>query len=568
MNEMDERSIKNRLNNIISSIIEKIASEVWSKNQVSQLRSLIDELEKPCVVALAGEVSSGKSSLINAILGGDYAKTAITETTALLTYFRFGNPKKDRQVKIVYSDGKSTYGSLDLLKEGHGNNEELLDDTIDFVEAEVNSDILKDVIFVDTPGTGSTLDIHNDNLLKLISSNNQRSINTYKKADALLYLFNYFGKKTNEDTIADFEASIGIGKHSVNVLGIVNKIDIQKELLEDPLKFTSKIEKTFAGKLNHVTAVSSQMYISIKEISDRKLMEIKRKVDKLDIKDIDYITDQQSFFESEDEDEEEVFAEFFGLKYRRNLSKDFGENRKYNWIAFKRIICFIRSYDGPKNKLKRSLLEYTRFEKLMYNIKVNILDRSKLIVYYRVTNKLKELLSSEVFHLKKKRIKAEEELYQRKREFLQFLSAFKSPVARDLFDFVKHSSELIYPKSKSMTWITDVKNDIDSLIDIMDVLNIDVLAERVFKEKYNDLDEEQQQELKIIFGIKGETLSERLNILINRGVDFFERVSYWKMIKEKTKIGSKTRKLSSLAMDAYLKMIDFKNRINNGVIEN
>ena len=199
---------------------------------------------------------------------------------------------------------------------------------------------------------------------------------------------------------------------------------------------------------------------------------------------------------------------------------------------------------------------------------MNILDRSKLIVYYKVTNELKEILGKEEFQQKKKRIKAEEELIERKKGFLQFLSGFKSPVAIDLTDFIKHSSELIYPRRRSMTWMMDVINDIESLIDLMEVLNIDVLAERVLNDKYDDLDENTQEELKTLFGVKGETLRQRLDIFATRGIDFFERISYWKMIKEKTKIGSTTRKLSSLAVDSYLKMVDFKNRTENGKNKN
>lgn len=557
---MNEKSIKNQLIKIIRNIIEKINNETWSEKYISQLKLLIDELDKPCVVALAGEVSSGKSSLINAILGGDYAKTAVTETTALLTYFKYGNPEKNRQVKRVYTDGSSSYGDLSLLKEGHGNQEESLDITIDFVEAEIKSDVLKQIILVDTPGTGSTLDVHNANLLKILKNNNQKSITSYKRADALLYVFKYFGKQTNQDTITEFQSATESGKHPVNILGIVNKIDIDEKVLSAPYRFTEKIEKQFDGKLNHVVPVSSQIYSAIKNMSQAKLVEIKEKVDKIDISEIEELTDNQSFFEEEDED----LPDFFNAKYRKSICKDFGENRKFNWIVFKRIICFIRSFEGPKNELKKSLIEYSRFEDLMDNIKVNILDRSKLIVYYKVTSELKKMLVSEVFQLKKRRIKAEEDIVERKRKFLHFLSAFKSPVALDLIDFIKHSSELVYPKNRSMTWIKEVRNDIDSLIDLMDILNIDLIAEGVLKNKYDELNEKEKQELKTLFGLKGETLNQRLDIFTSREVDFFDRVSYWKAIMERTKIGSSTRKLSSLAVDSYLKMIDFKNRKENG----
>jgi predicted GTPase len=54
------------------------------------VRRLLDDLGQPLKVAVAGQVSAGKSTLVNAIVGERVAETGKAETTQVNWWFRQG----------------------------------------------------------------------------------------------------------------------------------------------------------------------------------------------------------------------------------------------------------------------------------------------------------------------------------------------------------------------------------------------------------------------------------------------------------------------------------------------
>ena len=78
------------------SLIEEAYSffkEVPSgEKHISSISQILEEINSPCVLAVAGKVKAGKSFLINALLGVDLAMTGNTETTATINVFNAGKP--------------------------------------------------------------------------------------------------------------------------------------------------------------------------------------------------------------------------------------------------------------------------------------------------------------------------------------------------------------------------------------------------------------------------------------------------------------------------------------------
>jgi predicted GTPase len=54
------------------------------------VRQVIARLEAPLQVVVAGRISSGKSTLVNALIGRRVAPTAVGECTHLVTRFSYG----------------------------------------------------------------------------------------------------------------------------------------------------------------------------------------------------------------------------------------------------------------------------------------------------------------------------------------------------------------------------------------------------------------------------------------------------------------------------------------------
>lgn len=137
----DKELLGLELSKSISETIEDI--EKYGKNQEVKL-------------AILGEFSSGKSTLINALLKKDILSHSNIPTTAVNTYLRYGD--KD-QIFVWLKDGKRKITEQEIskyVKEGS------INDEVERVELIRNNKILKNnLVMIDTPGINSGIDNHN-----------------------------------------------------------------------------------------------------------------------------------------------------------------------------------------------------------------------------------------------------------------------------------------------------------------------------------------------------------------------------------------------------------------------
>src|SRR4051812_31847986 len=109
--------------------VERLCQEAAHRAHDAAARAAItavaERLREPLRVAVAGRVKSGKSTLVNALLGHEIAPTAYGECTQAVTWFRSGYPPEAR---LVFRSG----GSRRLLLEpGQRLPRELGDDVAD-----------------------------------------------------------------------------------------------------------------------------------------------------------------------------------------------------------------------------------------------------------------------------------------------------------------------------------------------------------------------------------------------------------------------------------------------------
>ncbi|MHB1938493.1 MAG: dynamin family protein [Acidobacteriaceae bacterium] len=137
----------------------RLLEQIATRNGLVEFRPRIDALaarmeDDSFEVALFGRVSSGKSSLLNALLGTDVLPVGINPITAVPTKLRYGTALK---AAVSYGDGRSELVSIEQL--GHlvteqGNPGNLKNVVRALVE--VPSSRLKEgILLVDTPGLGS-----------------------------------------------------------------------------------------------------------------------------------------------------------------------------------------------------------------------------------------------------------------------------------------------------------------------------------------------------------------------------------------------------------------------------
>ena len=151
-------------------------------------------LEKPysqLKLAIMGEVKSGKSTLVNAIVGREVSEVDVLEATSSI-------------INIFY------------------NEEETYDIDQNCINIGINSDVLKDISIVDTPG-----------LKSITSENENKSIKYIQNADIILYVFDstHIGQEDIKDVV---ELIASYGKP---IVGVLNKGDLLHDNHQEVLDY-------------------------------------------------------------------------------------------------------------------------------------------------------------------------------------------------------------------------------------------------------------------------------------------------------------------------------------------
>jgi small GTP-binding protein len=90
--------LKNELENGLAGLI-KLGSEMQrSPEQLDTVQALLKDITQPLLFVVVGEVKSGKSSLLNALFGDEFAKVDVLPATDRVYIFRYGTEDKANDV--------------------------------------------------------------------------------------------------------------------------------------------------------------------------------------------------------------------------------------------------------------------------------------------------------------------------------------------------------------------------------------------------------------------------------------------------------------------------------------
>ncbi|MGA8116202.1 MAG: dynamin family protein [Actinocatenispora sp.] len=186
-------------------------------------------LGEPLRVAIAGRLKSGKSTLVNSLIGRRVAQTEVGECTRLVTQFRYGT--SDR-VDVVRRD--SSRASLPLDESGmipqklgvpRGD--------IAYVDVTLTSDRLRDLTVVDTPGLSSTNTTISDEARRFLFNEapiddgiDDDSAGALSGAEAIVYVFTQSVREDDLQALESFRSmSSRLSSNPINSLGLFNKVD-------------------------------------------------------------------------------------------------------------------------------------------------------------------------------------------------------------------------------------------------------------------------------------------------------------------------------------------------------
>lgn len=235
-------------------LVEKMSASIELKQKLTKLQQRAKE---PMKVAITGQFSSGKSTFLNALLSQDILPTGITPVTSKVNYIRYGDELK---VKVRYKDGVEEFHNVEDIArftDQRGSVEE-----IEYLTLYAPLEILKDIVFVDTPGLNSQA--------KTDTTTTQRVL---QEVDGIIWLslIDNAGKMSEAKVLEQY-----LNEYQNKSLCVLNQKDkFDNEQIEKTLKY---VKSSFSEYFSEVIPISALQ--ALESRSHDKNIIISQKLDK------------------------------------------------------------------------------------------------------------------------------------------------------------------------------------------------------------------------------------------------------------------------------------------------
>lgn len=246
----------------IQKIIE-IANSVHRDDIVAELKSLENRLNAPnkeIVMPLVGEFSSGKTSLINALLEGSNLETASKATTATIFEIYFGKEKS--YAEVVDGDVVEVFEKIEDIKNDEVSERELVR------VFDTSTKVPSSTILVDTPGLSSSDPKHKIALT-----------NYLPQSDAILLVTDVNQQITK--SLTDFVESFKLSNKPIYL--VINKCDTKtKEEVENVKRYIAENIKISIEDMVCVSATTGgldEFYHLIDKIQQNKNEIVNKAID-------------------------------------------------------------------------------------------------------------------------------------------------------------------------------------------------------------------------------------------------------------------------------------------------
>ncbi|MDR2100028.1 MAG: dynamin family protein [Campylobacteraceae bacterium] len=173
-----------------SSDILLDAKMLPSKELKEAINKLKTRAEEPMKVAITGQFSSGKSTFLNALLAKNILPTGITPVTSKVNYIRYGS---EFSLMVKYKDGRESFHGVESIKSFTDQRNSVED--IDYLTLYAPLELLKHIVFVDTPGLNSQS-----------FSDTETTEAVLKEVDGIIWLslIDNAGKMSEEETLEQY----------------------------------------------------------------------------------------------------------------------------------------------------------------------------------------------------------------------------------------------------------------------------------------------------------------------------------------------------------------------------
>jgi GTPase Era involved in 16S rRNA processing len=214
--------LRGPLSAAVAQLCERLRPQVGELTAAG-LQEVLRRLAAPLQVAVAGRIKSGKSTLVNALIGRRVAPTDVGECTRLVTRFQYGTVDR---VEVVFADGRRQALPFDANGMIPADLDHKLDE-ISHLEAYLTNAVLQDVTVIDTPGLGSVDDTSVARTQAVLDGElDPVSKSAVAGAEAVLYVVTQSVRADDQQVLAAFTAATASRDAGpVNAIAVLNKAD-------------------------------------------------------------------------------------------------------------------------------------------------------------------------------------------------------------------------------------------------------------------------------------------------------------------------------------------------------
>ena len=237
------------------------------------LLDLAHSCSQPFNLAVVGRMKTGKSTLINALIGKRLTISDVEEATATLNWISHGSADQKGQFLVQWKDGRSEPHPLTDLSLWSGKTPEVIEriKRTAFLRMFDDAEYLRQIQIVDTPGTGSAVEEHEIAGGYLDPTKIEESIREGGKADAIIYVFPPVGREKDKEALVSFASGRLPNSDPYNSVAVLHKWDAlsaenPRELAQEKARLL--FEKHLRGTVANVIPVSAPLALAARTAPD------------------------------------------------------------------------------------------------------------------------------------------------------------------------------------------------------------------------------------------------------------------------------------------------------------
>jgi GTPase Era involved in 16S rRNA processing len=475
--------------------------------EIEKLR-LEDVLEAQFTVAVIGQMRSGKSTLLNALIGKDLSPVAVNETTATINWFRHAEHEEDEQIfRVHWHGGEVTEHPISQVGDWIGRSENAIRTA--YMELFARSPFLKRAVIVDTPGTRAAVQQHQTTADEFLAEKlEQQTLICGGRADAVLYVINPVAREKDLQLLTSYGQRTRLpGSSPQNSIAVVQKWEhLGDSPLPEARAKCARMREQFTDQVAEVIPTSGLLA----RLADRlpghvfdSIVKLATKTEPRELRDL--MSDAGMFT-----DEEDIHAAL-SIEERRALAK------VVPWPALSLGLRFSRDQHLESGEALRGVLhQASGVDELRRLLSERFFAKAELIKANTILRKAFDPIRQALLRLRE--VEDRRRRDRNRGERILALLEDESPrfsAMREVGAFIeeaiasyagdgKEASALLSSLAELQTRIEDSFGGIEADVKALDMLAGGAAA---------DFDEAEKKELRTLFGGSGQEPWQRLGLL-------------------------------------------------------